>query len=1206
MPAIPRLADMRIRRAGARSRPRCARGTPVAGAVALLLTALLGGCVAVPTGTARQALAAPLPQAEAAPAARPLPRSASPHAHRLIVEFGTPAMAEVYALHRVRQPSADPFADVEPIFQAYAIQLRNEHRAFALEAAAALPFLENSRLLGINAPTRPLAFSVVKNGVVLAAPHALSDAETAQLRSLPNVKAVHRDREVFPQLYAGAALVQAEALWRHPDAARAQAGQGILIASLDSGVHKDAPMFDGAAFAFPAWMPPPGQGRTEANNGKIIVSRVYFRTGDPPLASDHFPWPGSSSSHGVHTAAIAAGNPVTDAHWNGLPLPTLSGMAPGAWLGNYRVFYRSQSGKRTFFTAEGVAALEDAVLDGAHVLIGAWGIGSHATDAPYDFLDAALVNANRAGVFVVMAAGNYGPLPFSVANPSAEYLTAGAVTTPGKIIQGHARVTSAQDALLMSGLEFAPARFGPQLAAGAETALPLIAAHAVNPANALGCQPWPASALAGRILVVARGQCRFSAKVAHAAHGGASAVLVFNHAQGGDALLEMVLDEGGPFIPIPSFFIGHRAGTLLHQLLTQHADELRIHFSTQPKQQGNQPFVVPAFSGRGPTRYGRLKPDLVAPGVNIVSQGYAQAGVDAARHLGFGQESGTSMATPFAAGAVAALKSRHPHWTHAMIKSALMSTAQYEGIFNHDGSVAQPTDMGAGLIDMARALNPPAFLEPPQADFGRVRRLTGTLERQIEVLNPGAETVTFDVAARQIRGDGAHPLPAVTVSPARLAIPPRKSRAVTVSLDLAAARDRPAYLQGFLVFDSPAGQLHAPLFAWLDAYDRSARILLLDADLSPAYPDYAPWFRHTLDALGASYLYWDASRQDAKVPPALNDWENLETVILFTGDREGKAAASPVPAALTEQDRRRLDAFVADGGSLLAMGHGIAALLEGSEMRARWLGATQIQALRPDAPNPRDLWLQTAEAAPEGLPNLTLDLGPAFLSLGSVHLRDPYKAQDASTANTASFALSPLGALQYQIQLAAPSAAWVEEAWFYTYSQGDAPLRVHELFAPRHRLPARERFQWQGQLQMGSDVQAARLNGSLYLAVRLTEPEDRTLVGQVPVQGAVGNDGDAHLPLRGLAWPLEDTTVQPFLETAPADAGARWLMGVVRAPDSSAFNSPAPGRILFTTFGLERVNEREGFISRADFLQAMLDYLAPTATSETGAEDASP
>lgn len=117
-----------------------------------------------------------------------------------------------------------------------------------------------------------------------------------------------------------------------------------------------------------------------------------------------------------------------------------------------------------------------------------------------------------------------------------------------------------------------------------------------------------------------------------------------------------------------------------------------------------------AFSSRGPNLLTLeiLKSDLVAPGVNILASWTGELGPSSLatdhRRVKFNISSGTSMPCPHVSGIAALLKSKHPEWTPAAIKCALMTTA-----YVHDNThkpledglnaeIGTPFDHGAGLI----------------------------------------------------------------------------------------------------------------------------------------------------------------------------------------------------------------------------------------------------------------------------------------------------------------------------------------------------------------------------------------------------------------------------------------------------------------------------------------------------------------------------
>ena len=124
----------------------------------------------------------------------------------------------------------------------------------------------------------------------------------------------------------------------------------------------------------------------------------------------------------------------------------------------------------------------------------------------------------------------------------------------------------------------------------------------------------------------------------------------------------------------------------------------------------------------------RLQPDVVAPGVNVLAAGYGD-GEDPRK--GFNFLDGTSMSTPIVSGAAAVILQHHTEFTMEEVKSALMTTAEFKGVIRwEDGKPAQPLDMGAGRINLERAIDPDLYISPPKVDFSlaqKPHRYTKTL-----------------------------------------------------------------------------------------------------------------------------------------------------------------------------------------------------------------------------------------------------------------------------------------------------------------------------------------------------------------------------------------------------------------------------------------------------------------------------------------------
>lgn len=134
-------------------------------------------------------------------------------------------------------------------------------------------------------------------------------------------------------------------------------------------------MFSGEGWSYPQGWPQGGLGNTSNNNGKIIASRVYFHhPWDPPWSGDE-----NSSREPMAQGMVfiraqpAGGNVVDGATYYGTTLPRMSGVAPGAWLMSYRLFYASVNKDESFYTVEALAAIEDMVMDGADVMNNSWG-----------------------------------------------------------------------------------------------------------------------------------------------------------------------------------------------------------------------------------------------------------------------------------------------------------------------------------------------------------------------------------------------------------------------------------------------------------------------------------------------------------------------------------------------------------------------------------------------------------------------------------------------------------------------------------------------------------------------------------------------------------------------------------------------------------------------------------------------------------------
>ncbi|MFF5496126.1 S8 family peptidase [Streptomyces aquilus] len=186
------------------------------------------------------------------------------------------------------------------------------------------------------------------------------------------------------------------------------------------------------------------------------------------------------------------------------------------------------------------------------------------------------------------------------------------------------------------------------------------------------------------------------------------------------------------------------------------------------------------FSSIGPTADNALKPDLTAPGVDIVSARAAHGHMGDPAADGYVSMSGTSMATPHAAGAAAILAQRHPDWTGARIKQALTaSTTPTTGATGYQ--------QGTGRLDVSRALEGTVASEQTSVSFGKQlwpHTDDRPLTRHITYRNDGDHPVTLDLTAGATGpGGSTAPEGMFTLSTPQLTVPAGGTAGVDLTTD---------------------------------------------------------------------------------------------------------------------------------------------------------------------------------------------------------------------------------------------------------------------------------------------------------------------------------------------------------------------------------------------------------------------------------------
>jgi minor extracellular serine protease Vpr len=538
-------------------------------------------------------------------------------------------------------------------------------------------------------------------------------------------------------------------------------GNGIKIGVVDDGIDQTNRFFSPSGFSYPPGFP---KGNTAFTTPKVIVARAFPGPGSGTAGT--LPLDRQSSFHGTHVAGIAAGNANTTADpGRDHPQVTgLSGVAPRAWLGNYRVFnVPSPIGGGNFAeTPEIMEAFESAVTDGMDVIN--FSGGGPETDPVNDAMIQTVKNVAAAGVVPVIAAGNdrddFGLGTVGSPGTAPDAITVAAVSNSH--VFGRELTVSSPPLAGSSSFPLVPSPDGiPGSWADANQTLVdvgTLRGQDGKPIERHLCGPTsnpnqlkatlPAGSLEGKVALVFRGRCTFVSKAYRVeAAGGAGMILVDNRA--GDANPIPVA------LGIPGGMISNFDGTRLAAAMSKAGTTASFRVGREQLEiETNRQGVPTSFSSAGVTAFGHLlKPDVAAPGAQILSSTLAEfAGSP------FAVFDGTSMATPHIAGSAALLLQRHPGWTPGQVKSALMSTAGPAFADPSRASEASVLLEGAGLAWLPAADQPLLFTSPQSLSFTDLDVRGGAQSGRLllSVSDAGGGSGTWQVELRpQSATDGA-------------------------------------------------------------------------------------------------------------------------------------------------------------------------------------------------------------------------------------------------------------------------------------------------------------------------------------------------------------------------------------------------------------------------------------------------------------------
>ena len=588
----------------------------------------------------------------------------------------------------------------------------------------------------------------------------------AELKQMSGVLDVVPMRSVKPLLNRATQLMNAPAAWTALGG-QGSAGAGVKVAVLDYGVDQTHPALQDSSLAMPSGFPKCTAGHQEDcsfTSNKVIVARSYTRLiapGSDPrnLAADSRPddySPRDHEGHGTAVASVIAAN-------GGAGTVNITGMAPKAYIGNYKIFGSPLVNDSTPESVI-IKAAQDAFDDGMDVINLSAGItaltGPLDTGAacglvantPCDPMAAALEGLASRGVVVVVAAGNSGydgnnyPTFGSISTPA----TAPSVIAVGATTNSHFFSPTVSVPGGPSNLQNLTAASGDDFYApvGA-TSYPVVDVTVLGN-DGLACAALPAGTLNGTFALIKRGTCPFVDKVDNAFDAGAAGVILYM-ADAAAPVGMSGLDPNG----IPAVMISQADAQNLKTYLSSNpaalvtvdpngaeiddavdSNEL-IFFSSQGPSMGD-----PAKTGSGFD----IKPDISAVGTSMymAAQNYDPDGGQFSSNR-YAAADGTSFAAPIVAGAAALVKQKHPSWTGAQIKSALINTAKQDVTTDDSGNLIDPQWIGAGKLDAGAAVNDTVTISPPSWGAGVLTAAPAA--KTFTISNLGSSPVTLTVAA---------------------------------------------------------------------------------------------------------------------------------------------------------------------------------------------------------------------------------------------------------------------------------------------------------------------------------------------------------------------------------------------------------------------------------------------------------------------------
>lgn len=628
------------------------------------------------------------------------------------------------------------------------------------------------------------------------------------IKNMPEVASIRGARLVYPLLHNSTVTTRAKEAWELLDKKGLKVtGKGTLIGIIDTGLNYMHASL-GSDFG-------PGAKVTHGYDFGDLDD-------DPRPDEDWMPF-----DHGTHCAGIAAGSNLPGVA-SGKPVPP--GIAPDANLGAYKVF----ADEYYTFDFRVMQAIERAYNDGCDVISMSLGMSGSFRDDPLARL---IKKVTEKGMVVVAAAAN-SHLDKESFPKEGEMMSPGGADDS---ICAAACDDSARPVIRLDGMTIYPEYLQGSNSYPKSVKGKILDCKAGKPEDIEGLE------LKDAICVVSRPEKDEYYDMAKMfAMREALGLIIYNNRE--DDYIAAIDKYEGP-IMMPFMTVYKEDG---EKLIANNGTEIEITLESKLG-------FMSVFSSWGPTTDGRLKPDVAAPGVNVLS---------AFGYNSYIEASGTSMATPTIAGCSALVVQAHPDWSAYDVRSAIVNYATT--LKDRKGKVYPVLAQGTGRVDVYSAVKAPALFSPTSLSFGYI---TGQAKAALTIKNVSDKPISITPSLLAENDDTKAKFDKIDIAPG-------KSKTINIVLEPQTTKE--GSHTGYIVFDNGIVKAKVAYLYWLGTPPKYDLVDFVDVKIPAFSPNgdrrreyfYMTFFLN--EVVGGQEVTYTYTNEDGEEKTELVGFDNRE------------------------------------------------------------------------------------------------------------------------------------------------------------------------------------------------------------------------------------------------------------------------------------------------------------------------------------------